>query len=77
LLLPKNLIVLKDASEQLSNSKPLKLKRLGIDEIALVKGKGNYCAVLVNLDTSKLMAILGDVYDGLRLGTQKVISLAR
>jgi transposase len=50
--------MLKDASEQLSNSKPLKLKRLGIDEIALVKGKGNYCAVLIDLDTSKLIAIL-------------------
>jgi len=34
------------------------LKRLGIDEIALVKGKGNYCAVLIDLDTSKLITIL-------------------
>ncbi|MEH1823297.1 MAG: transposase family protein [Nostoc sp.] len=50
--------MLKDVSEKLSNSKPLKLKRLGIDEIALVKGKGNYCAVLIDLDTSKLIAIL-------------------
>ncbi|MFM2027776.1 MAG: hypothetical protein RLZZ339_2493, partial [Cyanobacteriota bacterium] len=31
---------------------------LGIDEIALVKGQKNYCAVLVNLDTGKLIAIL-------------------
>ncbi|WP_422394229.1 ISL3 family transposase [Nostoc flagelliforme] len=52
--------MLKDASEELSDSKPLNLKRLGIDEIALVKGKGNYCAVLVDIDTSKLIAILGD-----------------
>ncbi|MEH2279995.1 MAG: ISL3 family transposase [Nostoc sp.] len=58
--------ILKDASEELSDSKPLNLKRLGIDEIALVKGKGHYCAVLVNLDTSNLIAILGD-------RTQKVI----
>lgn len=58
--------ILKDASEQLSDSKPLNLKRLGIDEIALVKGKGHYCAVLVDLDTSNLIAILGD-------RTQKVI----
>ena len=50
--------MLKDASEELLNSKPVGLKRLGIDEIALVKGKGNYCAVLVDLDTSKLIAIL-------------------
>ncbi|MFL9455865.1 ISL3 family transposase [Tolypothrix bouteillei VB521301_2] len=50
--------MLKDASKKLSDAKPLKLKRLGIDEIALIKGKGNYCAVLIDLDTSKLIAIL-------------------
>ena len=50
--------MLKDASEELDDSKPVGLKRLGIDEIALVKGKGNYCAVLIDLDTSKLIAIL-------------------
>lgn len=50
--------MLKDASKELENYKPSSLKRLGIDEIALVKGKGNYCAVLVDLDTSKLIAIL-------------------
>ena len=33
-------------------------RRAGIDEIALVKGQKNYCAVLVNLDTGKLIAIL-------------------
>lgn len=52
--------MLKDASEELSELKFTNLKRLGIDEIALIKGKGNYCAVLVDLDTSKLIAILGD-----------------
>jgi hypothetical protein len=26
--------------------------------MALVKGKGNYCALLIDLDTSKLIAIL-------------------
>jgi len=50
--------MLKDASETLSNFKPLNLKRLGLDEIALIKGKGNYCAVLIDLDTSQLIAIL-------------------
>lgn len=50
--------MLKETTLELSDSKPLKLKRLGIYEIALVKGKGNYCAVLINLDTSKLIAIL-------------------
>ncbi|MBN3907332.1 MAG: ISL3 family transposase [Nostoc sp. NMS1] len=52
--------MLKDASEELLDSKPLNLKRLGIDEIAVIKGKGNYCAVLVDLDTSKLLVILSD-----------------
>ena len=50
--------MLKDASKKLLVAKPSYLRRLGIDEIALVKGKGNYCAVLVDLDNSKLLAIL-------------------
>ncbi|MFB2771321.1 ISL3 family transposase [Pelatocladus sp. BLCC-F211] len=50
--------MLKDASEKLPNLKPLNLKRLGLDEIALIKGHGNYCAVLIDLDTSKLIALL-------------------
>lgn len=50
--------MLKDASKELSNDKPSLTKRLGIDEIALIKGKGNYCAVLIDLDTSKLVTIL-------------------
>lgn len=50
--------MLKDASQENLNSKPSELKKLGIDEIALVKGKGNYCAVLIDLDTSKLITIL-------------------
>jgi len=33
---------------------------LGLDEIALLKGKGNYCAVLIDLDKSKLVAILAE-----------------
>ena len=44
--------MLKDAAEELLESKPSELKRLGIDEIALIKGKGNYCAVLIDLDKS-------------------------
>lgn len=50
--------MLKDASKNVFFKKPSYLKRLGIDEIALVKGKGNYCAVLVDLDKSELLAIL-------------------
>ncbi len=29
-----------------------------VDEIALIKGKGNYCAVLIDLEKSKLIGIL-------------------
>jgi transposase len=50
--------MLKDASSELPNLKPINLKRLGIDEIALKKGHGNYCGVLVDLDQGKLIAIL-------------------
>ena len=46
-----------DASQELS-SKPSNLKKLGIDEIALIKGQGNYCAVLIDLETSKLITIV-------------------
>jgi transposase len=31
---------------------------LGIDEIALIKGQGKYCAVLIDIDRSKLLAIV-------------------
>jgi transposase len=50
--------MLKDASKDLSKVKPIGLKRLGIDEIALVKGQGKYCAVLIDIDRSKLLAIV-------------------
>jgi len=50
--------MLKDAATDLLESKPAELRRLGIDEIALVKGKGNYCAVLIDLDKAQLINIL-------------------
>ena len=50
--------MLKDAASELLETKPSELKRLGIDEIALIKGKGNYCAVLIDLDKSKLIGII-------------------
>jgi len=50
--------MLKDMAQELLEFKPTPLKRLGLDEIALLKGKGNYCAVLIDLDKSKLVAIL-------------------
>ena len=50
--------MLKDASKKLLLKKPSYLKRIGIDEIALVKGKGHYCAVIIDIDNSQLLAIL-------------------
>lgn len=52
--------MLKDASHQLNHEKPIGLKRLGIDEIALIKGQGKYCAVLVDLDQGKLIEMISD-----------------
>ncbi len=49
--------MLSDTSRELS-SKPSGLKKLGIDEIALIKGQGNYCAVLIDIETSKLITIV-------------------
>lgn len=49
--------MLSDASRELS-SKPSGLKKLGIDEIALTKGQGNYCAVLSDLETSELITLI-------------------
>ena len=50
--------MLKDAGAEYLKEKPTAITRLGIDEIALVKGQGNYCAVLVDLDSRKPIAIL-------------------
>ena len=37
--------MLKDAASKFEERKPIGLKRLGIDEISLGKGKGSHCAV--------------------------------
>ena len=50
--------MLKDADKEFLKLKPSGFKRLGIDEIALIKGQGSYCAVLIDLDKSKLITIL-------------------
>ena len=50
--------MLKDLKKSLVGQKPQDLKRLGIDEISLRKGQGNYCAVLVDLDNSQLLALV-------------------
>ncbi|MCA1990724.1 MAG: hypothetical protein LDL41_01570 [Coleofasciculus sp. S288] len=59
--------MLKDASKELLKFKPTELKRLGIDEIALIKGKGNYCAVLIDLEKSKLIALMEGINNKLKL----------
>jgi transposase len=50
--------MLRDQAELLRRKKPSGLKRLGIDEIALVKGQGNYCAVLIDIERRKIVDIL-------------------
>lgn len=50
--------ILQEAGENLIHKKPENLKRLGIDEIAFIKGQKNYCAVLVDIDKKQLIAIL-------------------
>ena len=52
--------MLRDKAQELVLEKPCGLKKLGIDEIALVKGQGNYCAVLVDLEQSKIVDILSE-----------------
>ncbi|NES80308.1 MAG: transposase [Moorea sp. SIO2B7] len=36
------------------------LKRLGIDEISLVKGEGKFIVVLVDLDSGKLIGMIAE-----------------
>ncbi len=50
--------MLKELAEELIEEKPQEIKRLGIDEIALVKGQKNYCAILVDLDKRVIVGII-------------------
>ena len=50
--------MVKAQGAQILNINLNQLKRLGIDEIALVKGQGNYVAVLVDLDIHKPVEIV-------------------
>ena len=50
--------ILKEEFSDLNTDKPTGLKKLGIDEIAYVKGHKNYCAVLVDLETRLPIDIL-------------------
>lgn len=50
--------MLKDVGKELIEEKPKGLKRLGIDEIAIIKGQKNYYVVLVDLDKRKLIGVI-------------------
>jgi transposase len=50
--------MLKKQASQILSINLSQIKKLGIDEIALVKGQGNYLAVLVDLDSHKPIEIV-------------------
>jgi transposase len=50
--------MLKDLGEELITAKPKELKKLGMDEIAMIKGQGNYYTVLVNIETGKMIGLV-------------------
>ncbi len=49
---------LKDLGRELVEEKPRKLNKLGIDEIAVVKGQKNYYVVLVDLEKKKVIGLV-------------------
>ncbi|MBE9045543.1 ISL3 family transposase [Pleurocapsales cyanobacterium LEGE 10410] len=50
--------MLKDLGTYLVKEKPVNLKKLGIDEIAVVKGQRNYYVVFVDLEKGKLVGLV-------------------
>ena len=50
--------MLEDAQEKINKKEIKSVKKLGIDEIALKKGKHDYCAVLVDIEKKELLRIL-------------------
>jgi transposase len=50
--------MLKDIGEELKEEKPQDLKRLGLDEIAVVKGQKNYYVILVDLEKRKIVGMI-------------------
>lgn len=50
--------MLKDVGLELKLKKPWNLKKLGIDEIAVVKGQGNYYVVLVDLEQGEIVGLV-------------------
>ena len=50
--------MLKDLGQELVQEKPINLNKLGIDEIAVVKGQKNYYVVLVDLEKRKIVGLI-------------------
>ena len=50
--------MLKDLGQELFAEKPLNLTKLGLDEIAVVKGQKNYYVVLVDLEKRKIVGLI-------------------
>ena len=50
--------MLREWGKELIREKPTGLKRLGMDEIALVKGQKNYCVVLVDLEKKIIVGLV-------------------
>ncbi len=50
--------MLKDLGQDLVTERPVNLKKLGIDEIAVVKGQRNYYVVLVDLEKRKVVGLV-------------------
>ena len=50
--------MLKDLGRELVAEKPVNLNKLGIDEIAVVKGQKNYYVVLVDLEKRKIVGLI-------------------
>ncbi|MDJ0534268.1 MAG: hypothetical protein QNJ70_17605 [Xenococcaceae cyanobacterium MO_207.B15] len=56
--------LLKDLGAELITEIPGNLKKLGIDEIAVVKGQRNYYVVLVDLEKKKYYSVsqIGEIH---------------
>ena len=50
--------MLKDMGQELIEKKPSKITRLGIDEIAIIKGQGNYYVVLTDLEQGIIVGLI-------------------
>ncbi|NJL55789.1 ISL3 family transposase [bacterium] len=71
--------MLNDLKREYSERKPKGIKRLGIDEIAVVKGQKNYCAVLVDIERREIICLLesrqaDDIIKHLRSWGEEVLS---